>query len=122
MRDIGRKIARSSVAETMTPEQRLDEIENKLSKLSEKWKEKVTNNDITMSVDHKKKAISAKVLLIWTGEESRIWLLVVGVLPQQGCPKSSQGAIWGRDKILSRPRLIFHLFFYQTCSFVNELI
>ena len=64
MRDIGRKIARSSVAETMTPEQRLDEIENKLSKLSEKWKEKVTNNDITMSVDHKKKAISAKVLLI----------------------------------------------------------
>ena len=46
MRDIGRKIARSSVAETMTPEQRLDEIENKLSKLSEKWKEKVTNNDV----------------------------------------------------------------------------
>jgi len=41
MRDIGRKIARSSVAETMTPEQRLDEIEDKLSKLNDKWKEKV---------------------------------------------------------------------------------
>ena len=41
MRDIGRKIAKANVAETLTPEQRLNEIEDRLSSLNEKWKEKV---------------------------------------------------------------------------------
>ena len=41
MQEIGRKIAKDSVSEALPPEQRLDEIEEKLSKLNEKWKERV---------------------------------------------------------------------------------
>ena len=40
MLEIGRKIAKASLHEVVTPEQRLGEIDDKLSRLNEEWKER----------------------------------------------------------------------------------